>query len=299
MSDLLSANSVERHSLPVSILARTAGILWVAIGLYGVWSPLALAFVIRAFGHARDESSIPAQLFITSYLAVCLAVRFVRGNARGVVVVFCVCSFCGLLSAATEFDFRDPYERLRWWVTSLVGAPIAPLRNPPPAGPVPWVILVLAAIAAGCAIVGGPGYMRYRLQRVAQAKARNRRGSLVPWILPIAVLLIPVALNLIAYYNILSERQFDVMFEGALCLAVLAYLPMQIFTLIRRSSSTDRLLSAAPMLITLPRLCVWASTGFSRFVIVAVGILAIVALSYLVFIWRSSIPADAGFVASE
>src|SRR6202162_6546958 len=38
------------------ILARLAGVLWVAVCLYGVWRALGLAFAIRAFGHGHDES---------------------------------------------------------------------------------------------------------------------------------------------------------------------------------------------------------------------------------------------------
>jgi len=292
-NDLLPTNIVEGHPPPIPILARLAGVLWVAIGLHGVWVALGLAFAIRAFGHARDESSVPAHLFLTSYLTVCVAVRIVRGNARGVAMAFCVGTFCGLFSAATERDFRDPYEQLRWWVTTLLGVPVAPRREWSPAGPVFWIILVVTTIAAASALACWRSYSRYRRQRTLQVAARSWLRLILPWVLPIAVLLIPLGLNLISYYGILSELQFDFLFEGTLWAAILGYVPMQVFLIARRSSPEDRWLSAAPLLVTLVPFCHWISTGLNRFVIVQIGILAIVALSYLFFIWLSSTPAAA------
>jgi hypothetical protein len=288
VSDLHPTTPVEGRSLSIPILARLAGVLWVAVGLYGVWWALVLAFVIRAFGHGHDQSHVPAQLFLASYLAVCAAVRIVRGNARGVALALCIGTFCGLLSAATELDFRDPYEKLVWWLTTLLGAPVTPRREMSPAGFAFWLILVATTIAAASAFASWRGYSRYRRQRMVQAPARRRISLIVPWVLPIAVFLIPLGLDLTSYYHILHERQFDFLFEGTLWVAILGYVPVQIFLIARRSFPEDRWLSATPLLVTLVPLSRWILSGLHEMLMVHIGILSMVALSYLWFIWLSS-----------
>ena len=85
------------------------------------------------------------------------------------------------------------------------------------------------------------------------------------------------------------ESLFDHFFMASLYLGTLGYIVMQIFQLMRRSSRTERLLASLPMLLTVPLLFHWLLTR-DPFAVVRVGILGIVALSYLFLLWLSSHP---------
>jgi Leucine Rich repeat len=203
------AESPQPRPLSVPILTQIAGMLWIEIGLYGVWTGLFLGFVIRAFGHARDDSSLPAQLFLISYLTVCFGVRTVRGRQRGVIVPVLVASFCGVLIAATDLDFRRPYqliyEHSRWWLTTLLGAPIVPNQSESRAGLIFWLALIAITVAGIFALASRRAYLRYRRQRAPEAGPKRWRVAILTTLLPVAVLLFPVVLNVIAYSQARSQ----------------------------------------------------------------------------------------------
>jgi hypothetical protein len=85
------------------------------------------------------------------------------------------------------------------------------------------------------------------------------------------------------------ESVFDQFFMASLSLGTLAYLGMQMFQLIRRSSRTERLLASLPMLLTVPLLFQWLLRP-DPFAVVRVGMLCLIALSYLFLLWLSSHP---------
>src|ERR1700730_11789281 len=82
-------------------LAKIAGTLWVAIGLFGIWWSIVWKWAVLAFGHARDESSIPSQLFCFGFATVYVGVRIVRGKQRSLLLALVIALFFGALLAAS------------------------------------------------------------------------------------------------------------------------------------------------------------------------------------------------------
>jgi hypothetical protein len=89
------------------------------------------------------------------------------------------------------------------------------------------------------------------------------------------------------------ETIFDRLFLAVLALGTLGYVVMQVFQLMRRSSGTERILASLPLLLTVPVTVRWLLAP-DPFAIVRVGILGLIALSYLFLLWLTShpVPSD-------
>jgi hypothetical protein len=85
------------------------------------------------------------------------------------------------------------------------------------------------------------------------------------------------------------ESLFNQLFMASLAFGTLGYVVMQIFQLTRRSSRRERILASAPMLLTVPVTFQWLMAP-DPFTVVRVGMLALIALSFLFLLWLSSEP---------
>jgi hypothetical protein len=110
-----------------------------------------------------EHHAIQLQLLGTSVLTTWLGVRMTGGRNRDIWVATGIASFCGALAAATLMSWQ-PYELLLWWVTSALLSPIRPANHFDPPSARLWLVVAITVLGDGFALIGRPGYLRYRRQ---------------------------------------------------------------------------------------------------------------------------------------
>jgi hypothetical protein len=157
--------SSQGQTAQVPLSAKVASTLWIGLGMYGSWEAVIwmMASLVGPSGIGGNCSAVQGQLFGVSVLTVWLGARLARGRLRDLWLAMGIASFCGAMVAATIMS-REPYEILRWWVTSALLTPVRPMSHFDPPGSLFWLVVAITVLGDGLALIARPSYLMYRRQ---------------------------------------------------------------------------------------------------------------------------------------